>query len=130
MSLGILGQLGLGAWTSTIPGECWAQTGFKACNLEQYNIAKTKCQNIGQDNDDCIGPIADQMTIASCKCTRKTTSTTKPKTSTSPIVKPSDLETLEPVEPMLFGMDMKTVAMVGLAAVGLYVLTNKPKKKG
>jgi hypothetical protein len=135
-SYGILGVRGgippLSGWVSTIPGECWAQPGFKDCNAIQYQLAKAFCQGISQDNDTCIGQHADQNTLQACKCTRAkapapTTTTTKRPVVTSSSV-PAD-EAFGP-PPGIFGMDPKTLLMVGAVGVGLYIFLGQKPKKG
>lgn len=138
MSLGILNGRaraplrGLGGYVSTIPSECWDQAGFKDCNTVQYGMAKAACQAKLQDNDACIGPLADQYTMANCKCTKKTTTTaTKPK----PVVVSSSAPSTDenPFEPSntIFGFDQGTVAMAALVGVGIYLFmgSGSGKKK-
>ncbi len=134
--LGVRGGIppvqGLGGFVSTIPAECWAQPGFKECNAAQYKGAKLVCQSLNQDNDACIGPLADQYAMNGCKCTRAkapaatTTTTKKPAVVTSSSVPPA--EAFGP--PPGFGLDPKTILMVGLVGVGLYMFIGQKPKKG
>lgn len=118
---------GLGAYASTIPSECWNQTGFKDCNAQQYQVAKVTCQGQGQDNDACIGPLADKLTMNVCKCKRA--STAKPAVVTTKVKPSSEEEGFGP-EPGIFGMDPKTLLLVGLVGVGLYMYMGGDSKKG
>ena len=126
----------LGAYTSTIPSNCWNVAGFKDCNAIQYDLAKAYCQGVSQDNDACIGPLADKYTMSACKCTAavapavatKTTPTlvttsSAPKTTAS---KTSDASAAP--GPTILGMDMKTVATVAVVGVGLYLYMTRSSK--
>jgi hypothetical protein len=124
-AFGIFGG-GLGV-TSTIPGECWDQAGFKACHADAYRVAQLECQNQGRNNDDCIAPRADQITMQGCKCVRKTAAPKPVTTSFSP--SSSRGEALEPSTATIFGMDMKMALFIG-AGVLAYFYMSDDKKKG
>ena len=128
MSLGILSSVNrpLSGYASIIPGECWDQAGFKDCHTKQFAQAQKDCQAGGYDlnsPDSCVNPHADTLTMSNCTCKKKTT-TPKPVVISSP--KPGD-DSLEPAQATLFGMDMKSVAVVGLVAVGAYLYMNRTK---
>jgi hypothetical protein len=126
-SLGILsrGKRDLGATVqSTIPGECWEQSGFKGCHAQMYETAQVTCRAQGKENDACIIPLTDQLVKGGCKCTKKTSVVT--------VARPSGIKTeaLAPRQTIL-GMDMSTALLIGAGAMGLYFLTQEdPKKKG
>jgi hypothetical protein len=125
MSFGILARprLGLGSWTSTIPGECWDQPGFKDCNAIQYKAAQTVCISQNNNTDACIGALADQYSMNACGCKKKTTTKKPVVTSVTPVTPDEGFET----EPTIFGLSMKSVATIALVGVGLYLATSSKK---
>lgn len=131
MSLGILAghrprpMQGLGAWSSTIPGECWDQPGFKDCHAKQYAQAQKECAGVGLANDmDCIGPAADSGAKINCGCKPGVKASTPKKVTTTTVT--PDAALVEP-EPTFLGLPVKTVAMIGLLGVGAYIFM-QPKK--
>lgn len=131
MTLGILNtraRRAMGAYASQIPSECWDQTGFKDCHTKAYAKAQAECQKAGLPNDEgCIGASADSITMSTCKCVKKGTTTKKPVVVSS-AVKPTPEEAFGP-EPGLFGMDPKTLVLVGLVGAGLYMFMGQKKGK-
>jgi len=126
-------------YQSIIPAECWGQTGFNDCHAKAYAQAQSECESNGLKDDlDCINPAADSITMQNCTC-KRTATPAKTTTTTTAAKKPvvvsssssSSTTPFAPPAPMLFGMDMKTVAMVALVGVGAYVfLGGSSGKKG
>ena len=130
MALGILDRRvsGLSGYVSTIPGECWDQPGFKDCQAQVYAAAKVTCQGQGQDNDTCIGQLADKLTMKGCKCVKKTTAKPVVVSSTKPISPGED--PFGPPAGTLFGMQPQTLLLVAAVAVGAVFFMGDSKKKG
>jgi hypothetical protein len=134
MALGILSRAtrplrGLGAYTSKIPAECWGQPGFGDCHTKAYAQAQTECANNGlRDDEGCIGAAADSISMSNCACKRGIAP--KPVPKPKPVVTNSsvspDASLVEP-ETMVFGMPGKTVAMIALGAVGIFLFTQQKK---
>lgn len=89
---------------STIPGECWDQSGFKECHAIAFRAAQADCEAKGKrDDGSCIVPLADHYAANGCPCEK---------------------------EPGLFaGMTGNTWMFVGLAAVGAWAMFGGKKKE-
>jgi len=55
---------------STIPGDCWDQSGFKECHAIAFRAAQADCQSQGKlaEGNKCIGPLADHYAVHACPC--------------------------------------------------------------
>ncbi len=81
---GSLGLRGLGATSfeavsSTIPGECWDQSGFKECHTREWENARSACERdnalmtLGEGPfalQNCITQATDAAVMKNCGCKR------------------------------------------------------------
>ncbi len=130
-ALGILSRAtGALGYTSNIPAECWNQTGFKDCHAKSYAEAQASCAKQNMPNDTgCIDPTTDSITMQKCKCTKAGTKPAPKPVIISSSTTPKPGESLEPAQANIMGMDMKTVFLVGLVGVGLYMFMSEKKGK-